>query len=157
MDKNDKCKIADVSNYLIDKLKAAEITVEEFLNMNTNISANEINNKSKIYKINDSNLIKSLLSGNEKSELEITMKHLSEDIDDIDVSSYEYQISTGNLIVIVLESEDGVHLSGFTMDGNGELLFNSLLQLIGNDFEKSNNTLDEMIEELKRFKPYGTI
>lgn len=157
MDKNDKCKIADVSNYLIDKLKAAEITVEEFLNMNTNISANEINNKSKIYKVNDSNLIKSLLSDNEKSELEITMKHLSEDIDDIDVSSYEYQISTGNLIVIVLESEDGVHLSGFTMDGNGELLFNSLLQLIGNDFEKTNNTLDEMIEELKRFKPYGTI
>lgn len=157
MDKNDKCKLNDISNYLVEKLKAKEITAEEFLNMNSNISAEELNDKSIIYKINDCNLIKSLLSENEKSELEITMDHLNKDIDDIDRSSYEYQISTGNLIVIILESEDGEHLSGFIMDGNGELLFNSLLELIGNDFEKSNNTLEDMIEELRRFKPYGTI
>lgn len=93
----------------------------------------------------------------EKSELEITMDHLNKDLDHIDKSSYEYRISTGNLVVIILESEDGEYLSGFIMDGNGELLFNSLLELIGNDFEKSNNTLEYMIEELRRFKPYGTI
>ena len=75
---------------------------------------------------------------------------------DIDLSSYEYQISTGNLVVIILESDDGEHLSGFIMDGNGELLFNSLLELIGDNFEKTNNTLEDMIEELRRFKPYGT-
>lgn len=157
MDKNNKCKLNDISNYLVEKLKAKEMTVEEFLSMNSNISAEELNNNSKIFKINDCNLIKSLLSENEKSELEITMDHLNKDLDNIDKSSYEYRISTGNLVVIILESEDGEHLSGFIMDGNGELLFNSLLELIGNDFEKSNNTLEYMIEELRRFKPYGTI
>lgn len=157
MVKNNKCKLNDISNYLVEKLKAKEITAEEFLSMNSNISDEELNNKSKIYKINDCNLIKSLLSENEKSELEITIDHLNKDIDGIEKSSYEYQISTGNLVVIVLESEDGEHLSGFIMDGNGELLFNSLLELIGSDFEKSNNTLEDMIEELRRFKPYGTI
>ncbi|MEW9078560.1 hypothetical protein [Terrisporobacter glycolicus] len=157
MVKNNKCKLNDISNYLVEKLKAKEITAEEFLSMNSNISDEELNNKSKIYKINDCNLIKSLLSENEKSELEITIDHLNKDIDGIDKSSYEYQISTGNLVVIILESEDGEHLSGFIMDGNGELLFNSLLELIGSDFEKSNNTLEDMIEELRRFKPYGTI
>lgn len=157
MVKNDKCKLNDISNYLVEKLKAKEITAEEFLSMNSNIYDEELNNKSKIYKINDCNLIKSLLSENEKSELEITIEHLNKDIDGIDKSSYEYQISTGNLVVIILESEDGEHLSGFIMDGNGELLFNSLLELIGSDFEKSNNTLEDMIEELRRFKPYGTI
>lgn len=157
MVKNNKCKLNDISNYLVEKLKAKEITAEEFLSMNSNISDEELNNKSKIYKINDCNLIKLLLSENEKSELEITIDHLNKDIDGIDKSSYEYQISTGNLVVIILESEDGEHLSGFIMDGNGELLFNSLLELIGSDFEKSNNTLEDMIEELRRFKPYGTI
>lgn len=43
------------------------------------------------------------------------------------------------------------------MDGNGELLFNSLLELIGENFAKSNNTLEDMLEYLRRFKPYGTI
>lgn len=157
MDKNDKCKLNDISNYLVEKLKAKEMTVEEFLSMNSNISAEELNNNSKIFKINDCHLIKSLLSENEKLELEITMDHLNKDLDNIDKSSYEYRISTGDLVVIILESEDGEYLSGFIMDGNGELLFNSLLELIGNDFEKSNNTLEYMIEELRRFKPYGTI
>ena len=157
MSTNYKCKVNDVSNYLIEKFKATEITLEDFLSKNSNIPTEDINSESKIYKITDFNLIKSLLSENEKSELEVTMEHLNKDVEDIDLSSYEYQISTGNLVVIILESEDGEHLSGFIMDGNGELLFNSLLELIGDNFEKSNNTLEDMIEELRRFKPYGTL
>ena len=156
MAENYKCNINDVSNYLIDKFKATEITLEDFLSMNSNMISKEINSESRIYKITDFNLIKSLLSESEKSELEVTIDHLNKDVEDIDLSSYEYQISTGNLVVIILESEDGEHLSGFIMDGNGELLFNSLLELIGDNFEKSNNTLEDMIEELRRFKPYGT-
>ena len=152
-----KCKVNDVSNYLIDKFKAKEITLEDFSSMNGNMVSKEITSESKIYKITDFNLIKSLLSESEKSELEVTIDHLNKDVEDIDLSSYEYQISTGNLVVIILESEDGEHLSGFIMDGNGELLFNSLLELIGDNFEKSNNTLEDMIEELRRFKPYGTL
>ena len=157
MAENYKCNINDVSNYLIEKFKATEITLEDFLSMNSNMVSKEINSESKIYKITDFNLIKSLLSESEKSELEVTIDHLNKDVEDIDLSSYEYQISTGNLVVIILESEDGEHLSGFIMDGNGELLFNSLLELIGDNFEKSNNTLEDMIEELRRFKPYGTL
>lgn len=157
MNKNDKCKINDVSNYLVDKLKATEISIEEFLSLNSNISVDEFNNEVKIYKITDPNLIKPLLSESEKAEIEITMEHLNEDIGNIDLLSYEYEISTGKLVVIILESEDGEHLLGFIMDGNGELLFNSLLELLGNDFEKSENTLENMIEELRHFKPYGTI
>ena len=156
MSENYKCKINDVSNYLIEKFKAIEITLEDFLSMNSNITAEEINSGLKIYKITDCNFIKLLLSEAEKSEIEINLKHLNEYIEDIDLSSYEYQISTGNLVVIILESDDGEHLSGFIMDGNGELLFNSLLELIGDNFEKTNNTLEDMIEELRRFKPYGT-
>ena len=41
------------------------------------------------------------------------------------------------------------------MDGSGELLYNYLLTLIGEDIEKSINPLDEVIEELSQFRPYG--
>ena len=41
------------------------------------------------------------------------------------------------------------------MDGVGEFLFNCLSKFIGDDIEKTENPLDEVIEELKQFKPYG--
>lgn len=41
------------------------------------------------------------------------------------------------------------------MDGIGEFIFNSLSKFIGDDVKKSDNPLDEVIEELKHFMPYG--
>ncbi|MDO7203204.1 hypothetical protein Q5M85_02080 [Paraclostridium bifermentans] len=41
------------------------------------------------------------------------------------------------------------------MEGNGQVLFDYLTSLIGNDVKKEFNKLDEIIEELKEFKPYG--
>ena len=55
----------------------------------------------------------------------------------------------------VLESIDGETLHSFAMDGIGEFIFNSLSKFIGNDVKKSDNPLDEVIEELKHFMPYG--
>jgi hypothetical protein len=150
-----KYKIKDISKCLVDTFKAQEITLEEFLSFDSNIPTTELNNKSKIYKISDSNFIQSLLSENEKSEIQITVDHLNKNIGDIDCLSYEYQISIGKLIVIILESKDGDNLSSFIMDGNGQLLFNYLSKLIGDDIEKNDNPLDEVIEELNHFKPYG--
>ncbi|MFR3499746.1 MAG: hypothetical protein ACLTT7_12120 [Paraclostridium bifermentans] len=41
------------------------------------------------------------------------------------------------------------------MEGNGQVLFDYLTSSIGNDVKKEFNKLDEIIEELKEFKPYG--
>lgn len=155
MNIGDKCKIKDISKCLVDEFKAQQITKEDLLNLGGNVSTIELNDNSIIYKISDSNFIQSLLSENEKSEIQITIEHFNKNVENIDCLSYEYQVSTGNLIIIVLESEDGENLSSFTMDGNGELLFNHLSKFIGDDIEKIENPLDEIIEELKRFKPYG--
>ena len=150
-----KCKIKDISKCLVDEFKAYEISVEEFLNLGSNISTIELGNNPIIYKIDDSDFIQSLLSENEKSEINITIEHLNKNIESIDYSSYEYKISTGKLIVIILESIDGETLSGFRMDGVCEFLFNCLSKFIGDDIEKTENPLDEVIEELKHFRPYG--
>ncbi|WP_195236991.1 hypothetical protein [Romboutsia sp. 1001285H_161024_C4] len=155
MNIGNKCKIKDISKCLVDEFKAQQITKEDLLNLSGNLSTIELNDNSIIYKISDLDFIQSLLSENEKSEIQITIKHLNENVEDIDCLSYEYQISTGKLIIIVLESEDGENLSSFTMDGNGELLFNYLSKFIGDDIEKIDNPLDEVIEELNHFKPYG--
>lgn len=155
MNIGNKCKIKDISKCLVDEFKTQQITKEDLLNLSGNLSTIDLNDNSIIYKISDSNFIQSLLSENEKSEIQITINHFNENVEDIDCLSYEYQISTGKLIIIVLESEDGENLSSFTMDGNGELLFNYLSKFIGDDIEKIENPLDEVIEELKHFKPYG--
>ena len=149
------CKIKDISKCLVDEFKAQQITKEDLLNLSGNLSTIELNDNSIIYKISDLDFIQSLLSENEKSEIQITINHFNENVEDIDCLSYEYQISTGKLIIIVLESEDGDNLSSFIMDGNGELLFNYLSKFIGDDIEKIENPLDEVIEELNHFKPYG--
>lgn len=155
MNRENMYKTEDISTHLIEYFNAKEITVEEFLSMNSNISSEELKDNPKVYKISDSNFIQPLLSENEKSEIKITIDHLNKNSIEIDELSYEYQISTGKLIVIILESKDGDNLSGFIMDGNGQLLFNYLSKLIGDDIEKNINPLDEVIEELSHFKPYG--
>ena len=66
-----------------------------------------------------------------------------------------HKISTGKLIVIILESEDKVNLSGFIMYGNGEVLYNYLTNMVGENLEKTYNALEHTINELKKFKPYG--
>lgn len=155
MNIENKCNLKDVTECLVNEFKAQEITKEEFLNLDSNLSTVELNDNSIVYQINDPNFIQSLLSENEKSEIKIITEHLNENIDDIDSSSYEYKISTGKLIVIILESKDGDTFSSFTMDGNGEILFNHLSRFIGDDIEKNENPLDELIEDLKHFHPYG--
>lgn len=155
MNIGNKCKIKDISRCLVNEFKAHQITKEDLLNLNENISTIELNDNSIIYKISDSDFIQSLLSENEKSEIQITIEHFNKNDEDIKCSSYEYQISTGKLIIIVLESEDGDNLSSFVMDGVGEFLFNYLSKFIGADIEKNHNPLDEVIEELNHFTPYG--
>ena len=155
MDIESKCKIKDISKCLVDEFKAHEISIEEFLNLGSNISTIKLGNNPIIYKIDDSDFIQSLLSEDEKSEINITIEHLNKNIEDIEYSSYEYKISTGKLIIIILESIDGNTLSGFRMDGVGDFLFNCLSKFIGYDIEKTENPLDEVIEELKQFRPYG--
>ena len=154
MDIENKCEIKSISKCLVEQFKAQEITKEDFFKLSENISTIDLNDNSIIYKISDSNFIQSLLSENEKSEIQITIEHFNKNSEDIKYSSYEYQISTGKLIIIVLESIDGETLDSFTMDGIGEFIFNSLSKFIGDDV-KSDNPLDEVIEELKHFMPYG--
>ncbi len=148
------CNIENVSRVLIEKFKAIEISVDEFLEKNKNIYEESFEDIAMIYKIEDKNIIQSLLSENEKSEIEITIKHLN-NLDTEDKDSYMNKISTGNLIIIILESKDKVNISGFVMEGNGQVLFNYLKGLIDKPIEKNINLLDEVIEELNYFKPYG--
>ena len=155
MDIENKCEIKSISKCLVEQFKAQEITKEDFFKLSENISTIDLNDNSIIYKISDSNFIQSLLSENEKSEIQITIEHFNKNSEDIKYSSYEYQISTGKLIIIVLESMDGESLDSFTMDAIIEFLFNSLSKFIGDDLKKSDNPLDEVIEELKHFMPYG--
>ena len=122
-------KIEDISKYLIENFNATEITIDEFLISNQDISEDTFEDISKILKIEDD---------------------LKEDC-----SSYVNKISTGKLIIIILESKDKTTLSGFTMEGAGQKLFDYLMSLIDEPIEKTSNPIDELIEELSHFRPYG--
>lgn len=67
--------------------------------------------------------VQSLLSESEKSEIKISVEHFDKSYEDIECSSYEYQISTGKLIIIILQSMDGEILDSFIMNGIGELKY----------------------------------
>lgn len=153
MNNENKYSIDNISKNLIENYGAVEITLEDFLNMDENNEEYSFEGVSKIYKIDNLGVIEKLLSEEEKTQIELTIEHLN-NIDNDD-SSYLDKISTGQLIIIVLESKDKVNLSGFIMEGNGQVLFDYLTSLIGNDVKKEFNKLDEIIEELKEFKPYG--
>lgn len=153
MNNENKYSIDNISKNLIENYGAEEITLEDFLNMDENNEDYSFEDISKIYKIDNEGVIEKLLSEEEKAQIELTIEHLN-NIDNDD-SSYLDKISTGQLIIIVLESKDKVNLSGFIMEGNGQVLFDYLTSLIGNDVKKEFNKLDEIIEELKEFKPYG--
>lgn len=153
MNNENKYSIDNISKNLIENYGAEEITLEDFLNMDENNEEYSFEDISKIYKIDNEGIIEKLLSEEEKSQIELNIEHLN-NIDNDD-SSYLDKISTGQLIIIVLESKDKVNLSGFIMEGNGQVLFDYLTSLIGNDVKKEFNKLDEIIEELKEFKPYG--
>lgn len=160
MSSESKCSIDKISKYLIDRFNATEINKEEFLRISEYIYENEIKNIKKILRINDTSIIKSLLSENEKSEIQITLEHLEKnnliDIEAENESSlYMKDISTGKLIIIILESKDGINLSGFVMEGNGQLLFDYLTSLLDGPIEKNYNLVDDVIEEYKNFKGYG--
>ncbi|MGG2466480.1 hypothetical protein [Paraclostridium bifermentans] len=153
MNNGNKYSIDNISKNLIENYGAEEITLEDFFNMDENNEEYSFEDISKIYKIDNEGVIEKLLSEEEKAQIELTIEHLNH-IDNDD-SSYLDKISTGQLIIIVLESKDKVNLSGFIMEGNGQVLFDYLTDLIGNDVKKEFNKLDEIIEELKEFKPYG--
>lgn len=153
MNNENKYRIDNISKNLIENYKAVEITLEDFFNMDENNEEYSFEDISKIYKIDNLDVIEKLLSEEEKTQIELTIEHLN-NIDNDD-ASYLDKISTGQLIIIVLESKDKVNLSGFIMEGNGQVLFDYLTSLIGNDVKKEFNKLDEIIEELKEFKPYG--
>ncbi|GKZ03256.1 hypothetical protein [Paraclostridium bifermentans] len=153
MKNENKYSIDNISKNLIENYGAEEITLEDFFNMDENNEDYSFEDISKIYKIDNECVIEKLLSEEEKAQIELTIEHLN-NIDNDD-SSYLDKISTGQLIIIVLESKDKVNLSGFIMEGNGQVLFDYLTDLIGNDVKKEFNKLDEIIEELKEFKPYG--
>lgn len=153
MNNENKYSIDNISKNLIENYGAEEITLEDFFNMDENNEEYSFEDISKIYKIDNEGVIEKLLSEEEKAQIELTIEHLNH-IDNDD-SSYLDKISTGQLIIIVLESKDKVNLSGFIMEGNGQVLFDYLTDLIGNDVKKEFNKLDEIIEELKEFKPYG--
>ncbi|WP_195947624.1 hypothetical protein [Paraclostridium bifermentans] len=153
MNNENKYSIDNISKNLIENYRAVEITLEDFFNMDENNEEYSFEDISKIYKIDNLDVIEKLLSEEEKTQIELTIEHLN-NIDNDD-SSYLDKISTGQLIIIVLESKDKVNLSGFIMEGNGQVLFDYLTSLIGNDVKKEFNKLDEIIEELKEFKPYG--
>ncbi|EQK40617.1 hypothetical protein C671_2842 [[Clostridium] bifermentans ATCC 19299] len=153
MNNENKYSIDNISKNLIENYGAEEITLEDFFNMDENNEEYSFEDISKIYKIDNEGVIEKLLSEEEKAQIELTIEHLN-NIDNDD-SSYLDKISTGQLIIIVLESKDKVNLSGFIIEGNGQVLFDYLTDLIGNDVKKEFNKLDEIIEELKEFKPYG--
>lgn len=150
-------KIEDVLKHLIERFNAIEITTDEFLAKNKDIYEGSFEDIAMICKIEDENIIKNLLSENEKAEIEITIEHLNQIESNTinDDSSYVNEISTGKLIIIILESKDKINLSGFVMEGNGQVLFDYLTNLIDEPIKKSLNPLDEVIEELSYFKPYG--
>ena len=152
--------IDNISKHLIENYNAVEITINEFINKSRCILEDIPENTVKVFKITDKSMIESLLSESEKEEILITIEHLSKNNLSEDTGydvciDYMNQISTGDLIIVTLESEDNINLSGFTMQGSGEKLYNYLLGFIGEKLEKNPNPLDETIYELNQFRPYG--
>jgi hypothetical protein len=151
-------KIENIKKFLIQEFQAKEVNSSDFFKYNEYVYEGILEDIVAIYKIDDENIIQSLLSEKEKLEIEITINHLQNEKYLDNKCTYLNKISTGKLIVIILESEDKVNLSGFTFEGNGEKLFEILLSLLNEadkKIEKNINLLDEKIEELHHFYPYG--
>ena len=70
MNKQNKHNLKDISKYLIDEFKAIEISTDEFLEINPNLTLEDLNSNSKILKITDETLIQKLLTQKEKEEIE---------------------------------------------------------------------------------------
>ena len=152
--------IDNISKHLIENYNAVEITINEFINKSRCVLEDIPENTVKVFKITDKSIIEGLLSKSEKEEILMTIDHLSKNNLDEDSGydiciDYMNQISTGNLIIVTLESDDNINLSGFTMQGSGERLYNYLVSIIGEKLEKNLNPLDETIYELNQFRPYG--
>lgn len=157
MDNKKIYTIDKVNKILINKYQAVEIDGYDILN-SINYSNETIKDIVKTYKIEDESIIQSILSIEEKEELEITLEYLDKNREDADLNIMfddMHKITTGKLVVIMLESEDNIHLTGFIMHGNGQKLYDYLSKLIGENLEKNYNNLDETISELKNFRPYG--
>lgn len=155
-----KTSINKVSRYLIDNYKAIEITIEDLIKYSGCIYSDIEKNTVKVFKIDNKEIINSLLSISEKEEILITIDYLQKnglgkEKADEDCYNFMNDISTGKLIIVTLESEDNNNLSGFAMQGSGESLYKYLLSLMGEKLEKNPNPLEETIYELKQFRPYG--
>ena len=146
-------EINKIENILIDKFKFREISKWEYKSFNKDFDI-EKSTYCKIYQLMNEEIIKSLLSKEEKEELEIVIDYLNSN-NNIYPSSYEYKISTGKMIIIAVESKDDKYISGFIMNGIGDYLFKYLLDILGEDSVKEDNQLDEIIEDMKHFYPYG--
>ncbi|MGL5315049.1 MAG: hypothetical protein ACRC92_17480 [Peptostreptococcaceae bacterium] len=154
MNQERKCKIEDISKSLVDKFNAIEVSLNELRTMDCDIELDDFSEDTRIYKIIDESFIHSLLSDNEKEEINITLEHLNNNSISINKLSYDFEISTGKRILVILESKDGDYLSGFIMKGNGQQLFDYLSSFTG-EYIKNNNPLDEIIDDLRHFRPYG--
>ena len=155
--------LEELDKALKEKYKAKVFPIEQFKSLNQEISDNP-DESLKLYLIDDENIIENNLSDYERKEILETIYFLKLNEVIIEYSTEEERlegkilenISRGKLVRIIIESSDGITFSGFTMQGSGEKIYNFLLEMLGEDKkEMGHNTMDDIIKELNRFKPYG--
>lgn len=80
----------------------------------------------KIYKINDKEILKAIMSESEKKD----------------------NINIGEVIIITLQSEDNINLTSFKIQGQSKKLYNELLSMIG------DSELNYEMKKFKLYGPY---
>ena len=157
------CTLEEIDKALKEKYNAKVFCIDKFKSLNEEISANP-EQSVRLYLIDDENIIENNLSDFERKEILETIYFLKLNEVIIEYSTEEDRLEgkileniiRGKLIRIIVESSDGTNFTGFTMQGSGEKIYNFLLDMLGEgNREAGNNTMDDMIKELNKFKPYG--
>lgn len=141
---SNKFKLEKIDKILKDKYLAIEEDIK-FADI-----GEDVENPCKYYVIIESDVLKNLFTDEEKIDL-YTMALFSEN------ESIENQtekmwldVQVGRRINIILTSEDNQYISGFTLQGGSEKLFNELCIFEGIDKRKCQLGNEEFHEYLKR-------
>ena len=110
----------------------------------------DVENPCKYYVITESNVLKNLYTDEEKIDLYTMGLFLKNEIIENQTEKMWLDIQVGRRINIILTSEDDQYISGFTLQGVSEKLFNELCIFEGIDKSKCHIGNEEFHQYLKR-------
>jgi hypothetical protein len=139
-----KFKLEDIHKIMKDKYSAVEEDI-----MFADIGE-DVENPCRYYVITETNVLKNLFTDEEKIDLYTMGSLLKNEPIENKKEKMWLDVQVGRRINIILTSEDNEYISGFTLQGMSEKLFNELCIFEGIDNSKCQLGNEEFHEYLKR-------